>query len=222
MRTTRAIYGLWWCEKCDQWFHAKGSHDCTKKNTVETTSDNFRKAARGHIKANLRHRIKRLSDNRAGSSRNPEAADPEPVAGGSGGLNQDIPNNDRGRIAVRAEADVEDMGELGASDVSEWQCLLWLQTLSWNEVSGLVGAQTYYRPSGKYTGPFHIAWRKCVAMTMKLHGSSVDDTRLLSKKLTFMLVRLIYAPVEGSRCGYQQGVVAEGYSLSERGVGGSA
>ena len=34
--------GLWWCENCDQWFQAKGSHDCTKNGTVVTTTPYFR------------------------------------------------------------------------------------------------------------------------------------------------------------------------------------
>lgn len=35
-------------------------------------------------------------------------------------------------------------------------------------------------------------------MVIKVHGSEVDKARLLSKKLLFMLVRLIYAPIEGT------------------------
>ena len=35
-------------------------------------------------------------------------------------------------------------------------------------------------------------------MAMKVHKSTVEDAKLLSKKLTFLLLRLIYAPVEGT------------------------
>ena len=110
----------------------------------------------------------------------------------------DVPNNYLGGIAERAEADAADLGDLGSRDVSEWgECLTWLQDLPWVVVQGLVSSQTP-RPSGRYSGPFHTAFRKCFAMVIKVHGSTVGDTTLLSKKLTFLLVRLIYAPVEGT------------------------
>ena len=116
--------------------------------------------------------------------RNPQAAD-------------DVPTYYLGGIAERAEAEVADMGELGALEVSEWgMCMMWLKGKSWEDVKRLVGVQTI-RPSGRYTGPFHTLYRKCFAMIIKVWESSVDEAKLLSKKLTFLLPRLIYAPVEG-------------------------
>ena len=108
-----------------------------------------------------------------------------------------LPTTIGGGVAARAEAEVQDLGELGASNVSDWDCLKWLSELSWREVQGLVGCQTL-RPSGNYSGPFHTAYRKCMAMVIKVPGSDMVDAKLLGQKLLFLLVRLIYAPVEGT------------------------
>jgi hypothetical protein len=79
----------------------------------------------------------------------------------------DIPNNWLGTIAASAEADLQVLGDLGDSIASQWHCLGWLKELSWDEVKQLVGVQTV-RPSGRYSGPFHTAYRKCVEMVRKL------------------------------------------------------
>ena len=88
----------------------------------------------------------------------------------------DIPTTYRGGLAARAEAEVQDLGELGASNVSDWYCLTWLRRLSWSDVNELVGCQTL-RPSGKYSGPFHTAYRKCMAMVIKVYGSDEADAK---------------------------------------------
>ena len=190
-------YGLWWCEKCDQWFNKKGPHDCTRNNTVDPTTADARAKAKNKTKSTLRFKMRQMVAKRGGERRNPGAeVDPigevhERVAEAAG----DIPNNYLGGIAARAEAAAADIGELGAREVSEWgEAIAWLRGVSREVPQGLVGAQTL-RPAGKYTGPFHGAYRKCIAMTMKVHASAVEDAKLLSKKLTFMLARMIYAPV---------------------------
>ena len=181
--------GLWWCAECDQWFDRHLRHDCTKGGSVDTSNSTFRaKARRARVSA-LRSKFDMRS--RGGPRRNPERS---PQAA------DDVPNYYLGGIAERAEraeAEVADMGELGALEVSEWgRCMMWLKGKSWEDVKRLVGVQTI-RPSGRYTGPFHTLYRKCFAMIIKVWESSVDDAKLLSKKLMFLLPRLIYAPVEG-------------------------
>ena len=112
---------------------------------------------------------------------------------------EDIANNYLGGIVARAEAEAADLGEMGAGDVPEWgECIDWLQELPWDVVKGLLDVQTL-RPSGRYTGPFQTAFRKWFAVIMKVYESTVEDAKRLSKKLKFMLVRLIYAPVDGMK-----------------------
>ena len=197
-------YGMWRCENCDFWFNKRTrKHDCTKGGSVDMTIAYNRENVRKANLHNLRDCMNRLRKKRAGAGRHrphPEDADTDPFAGVRDRQNQDVgdvPNNWLGSIVARAAADLADLGELGASDVSEWECLTWLTGLAWSEVQGLVGFQTL-RPSGKYSGPFHTAFRKCFAMVIKVHGSEVANAKLLSKKLLFMLVRMIYAPVEGT------------------------
>ena len=192
--------GMWRCEKCDLWYESQGNHDCTKRGTVNMSNDYNRKDVRQKLQSNMRRGMRARRDKRAGPRRCPEAAGNDHFANVQVRLAnaaEDLPNNWLGNIAARAEAEAEILGDLGARNVSEWECMNWLRELEWREVHGLVGFQTL-RPSGKYSGPFHTAFRKCFAMLIKVHGSDVADAKLLSKKLLFLLVRLIYAPVDGA------------------------
>ena len=184
--------GLWRCESCDIWFDKQHkNHDCTKRGARRARQTNLN---------SLHKSMKRLRDQRAGPRRHPEAVGADPFDGIQDRLDQaagDVANNYRGGIAARAEAELQDLGELGERMVSDWHCLTWLRCLSWSDVNELVGCQTL-RPSGKYSGPFHTAYRKCMAMVIKVYGSDEADAKLLGQKLLFLLVRLIYAPVEGT------------------------
>ena len=89
--------------------------------------------------------MKHLRDQRAGPRRQPEAVGAHPFASLQDRLDQaetDVANNYRGGIAARAEADLQDLGELGERMVSDWHCLTWLRCLSWSDVNELVGCQT--------------------------------------------------------------------------------
>ena len=197
-------YGMWWCEKCDQWFSSNSSrHDCTKQGTVDPTTLESRAKALTITRNVLRCQIRKMREQRRTERTRPW---PRPAADQAGEVHErvaqaaeDVANNYLGGIAARAEAEAAYLGELGAGEVSEWgECMEWLRELSWDVVAGLLGVQTV-RPSGKYTGPFQTAYRKCFALIMKVHASTVVDAKLLSKKLKFMLARLIYAPVDGMK-----------------------
>ena len=102
-------YGLWRCTVCDQWFSKRGKHDCTvgdKVNPVEA-----RRLSRLEVERHLRAHLKTARAQRAGPRRHPEAEGGAPFAGLNDRRNQevgdgDVPNNYRGGIAARAEAEV--------------------------------------------------------------------------------------------------------------------
>ena len=148
-------YGLWWCEKCDQWFSAVSNrHDCTKQGTVDPTTLESRAQALKQTQNGVRSQIRKLRKRRGGTRRHPDADFAGEVHERVAQAAADIANNYLGVIAASTEAEAADLGEMGAGDVAEWgECIEWLQELPWEVVRGLLGVQTL-RPSGRYTGPF--------------------------------------------------------------------
>ena len=109
---------------------------------------------------------------------------------------RDIPNNYRGVISEVAEAQAQDLGEFGERPVEEWgEALEWMQEISWDLVKQMVHVKTL-RPSGRYAGTFQSKFRKCFNMAIKVYRSAIPGAKLLSKKMIFLLPRMLYFRVE--------------------------
>jgi len=109
---------------------------------------------------------------------------------------RDIPNNYRGVISEVAEAQAQDLGEFGERPVEEWgEAFEWMQEISWDLVKQMVHVKTL-RPSGRYAGTFQSKFRKCFNMAIKVYRSAIPGAKLLSKKMIFLLPRMLYFRVE--------------------------